>query len=125
MTNIKIEEYRQQVQTLTSGCTDDESEKKIRNDLKKIAREVGASTRVLWVHPTKSAITTTDAETPELIRNIHQALQTASMANMCKTATEGYQMASKTSRRTCINYYVVMGIALLSAVAAWVAALRN
>ena len=125
MTDTEIEEYRQRVQTLTSGCTDDESEKRIFNDLKIIAREVGASTRVLYVHPTSSSLKTSIAETPELIRNIHQALQTASMANMCTTASQGYKMATKASKSASIQFWVAAAIAFLSAVAAWVAAMRN
>jgi len=125
MTDEQIEAYRQQLNELTNKCSGTQPESRIQEELKKLASEVGASTRILWVHPTSSTIKTSDADTSELIRNIHQALQTASMANMCRTATQGYEIATKASRHACIHYWIVAAIALLSVVAAWVAAIRN
>jgi len=125
MTDEQIEAYRQRLNDGTTKCSDKKPESGIKEELEKLAREVGASTCVLWVHPTSSSIRSSDADTSELIRNIHQALQTASMVNMCKTATEGYEMATKVSRNACINFWIAAAIAFLSAVAAWVAVLSK
>ncbi len=125
MTDEQIVEHRKNLNQLTDKCSDKELEPKIKEDLKKLARKVGASTYVMWVQPSSSSIRSTPAETPELIRNIHQALQTASMVYMCKTATEGYEMATKVSRNACINFWIAAAIAVLSAVAAWVAVLSR
>ncbi len=96
MTDNEIEAYRKQLNELTSQCSDKKPEKGVYAKLKQLAREVGASTCVFWVRPA-GGCRSTDADTSELIRNIHQALQTASMANMCKTAAQGYEMATKAS----------------------------
>ena len=96
MTDKEIEAYRKRLNELTSQGSDDKSERKWRPEFKKLAREVGASTCSFWVSHT-SGSKVTDADTSELIRNIHQALQTASMVNMCKTAAQGYEMATKAS----------------------------
>ncbi|MBW8015457.1 MAG: hypothetical protein FVQ82_04660 [Planctomycetes bacterium] len=61
----------------------------------------------------------------EHVRSINQALQTLTMIDMCKTAREGYDMATNISRKSSICFWLASAIALLSAVAAWVAALRN
>ena len=125
MTDEEIEGYRKRLNNLTAQCSDKQPEKEIRQELKKLAREVGASTCISWVHLTSSNIRSTDADTSELIRNIHQALQTASMANMCKNATDGYRIATKASRSARKQFWIVAAIAVFSAVAAWVAALSR
>lgn len=125
MTDEEIEAYRQRLNELTAQCSDEKPEPGIQNELIKLARKIGASTYVLWIHPTKSRVITSDADTSELIRNIHQALQTASMVNMCKTATEGYKMATEVSRNARIHFWIAAAIAFICAVAAWVAAIRT
>ena len=87
--------------------------------LRNFATTVGASTQSVLGG---GSIEATESQ---LVFNIHQAIQTASMVNMCETATEGYEMATKTSNKACINFWIAAGIAFLSAVAAWVAAFRN
>ena len=123
MTNAEIEAYRQRLNTLTDECSDKKSESRIKKELTELAREVGASTRVLWIHPNSSSIETSDAATPELIRNIHQALQTASMVNMCRTATQNYEIAVTATKAAVINNRIAAAIAILSMLAAWVAVL--
>jgi len=125
MTDEEIEAYRQRLNELTAECSDEQPEPRISEELKKLAREVGASTYVFYVDTTYGRGTTGAADTSELIRNIHQALQTASMANMCRTATEGYEIATKASRNARIHFWIAAGIAFACAVAAWVAAIRN
>jgi hypothetical protein len=72
--------------------------------LQELAKEVGAS-----IIMTSSGH---EANEAELTHNIHYALQTVSMINMCKTATKNYEIASRATK-----------IALGSAIAAWVAVL--
>ena len=131
MTDVEIEEYRKQLNELTKQCSDKEMERKIRSPLRELARKVGAS--IMGVYLTgSSGSTVRDADTSELIRNIHQALQTASMVNMCRTATQGYEIATEASNRAVKvsksalkQSWIIAGIAFLSAVAAWVAAMRT
>lgn len=125
MTDEQIEAYRKHLSELTARCSDKQPESRIKEELKELARQVGASTRILWVHPTSSTITTSDADTSEIIRNIHQALQTASMVNMCKTAAEGYEIATKASRNARIHFWIAAAISFICAAAAWVVAIRN
>ncbi len=125
MTDEEIEAYRKRLNDLTAHCSDQNPEQRISEDLKQLARTVGSSTRVLWVSPTTGGHTTGDADTSVIIQNIHQALQTASMVNMCKTATGGYEIATKVSRSARIQFWIATGIAFICAVAAWVAAIRN
>jgi hypothetical protein len=61
----------------------------------------------------------------EYIRGINQALQTASIINMCKTAARGYEVAIEASRSASRTFWIMAAIAFLSAVAAWVAAIRT
>jgi len=68
-----------------------------------LAKKVGASSRK-WPHGSCSA------SEPELVDNIQRALQTASMIDMCETAS-----------RNCAIALIATLIALGSAVAAWVA----
>ena len=131
MTDAEIEEYRKRLNDLTEKCSDKHPESRISEELKKLAWEVGAST-CAFGHAASGQAMTSDANTSELIRNIHQALQTASMVNMCRTATEGYEIATEASKRAVEasrsaskQFWIVAAIAFFSAVAAWVAAMRT
>lgn len=115
-TDREIEKYRKRLNELTAKCSGKNPESQIKQDLINLAREVGAST----VNSTLGS-QITSAYTWELISNIHQALQTASMSNMCRSAREGYKMATKANNRAWI--YAV--IAFLSMIAAWIAAIWN
>jgi len=119
MTDEEIEGYRNRLSELTKQCLDGKQEAKIQKELLKLAREVGASTRVFYVHTSGRIIN--EADTSELIRNIHQALQTASMANMCRTATGGYKMATQASEGARRQFRTTVIIAIISAIAAWIA----
>lgn len=131
MTDEEIEAYRKRLNELTANCSEKRPETHIQEELKKLAREVGASTRGIHITATTGS-SIRDADTYELIRNIHQALQTASMVNMCRSAREGYNLATEASNRAAKQFRIVAAIAILStliavfsAVAAWIAALRN
>jgi hypothetical protein len=86
--------------------------KSSKEDLQKLARKVGASTRAMYVNPTNARPVGYDAGISDLIDNIHQGLQTATMIDMCKTANRNFFIA-----------LVATLIALGSAVALWVAVL--
>lgn len=122
MTDEQIEEYRKKLNELTAKCSDSNPESRIREDLKKLAWKVGASTCVLYVANNRHM--TGDADTSEIVRNIHQALQTASMANMCGKATQGYEIATKAIKSASRQFWIMAIIAFLSAVAACVTAMR-
>lgn len=126
MTDEEIEAYRERLNELTKQCLDGKTkEHTILERLQKLAREVGASTRVFYVGGIYSKGGQSDAQTAVLIHNIHQALQTAAMVNMCRTATEGYKTATEASNSARWEFRAMAAIAFLSVVAAWVAALRN
>lgn len=83
-------------------------------NLTELAKEVGASSTRMWFRttpegrlrgPPSNMITET-----EIVQNIHQALQTATMIDMCKTASRNFIIA-----------LVATIITLGSAVALWVA----
>lgn len=120
MTDQKIEAYRNRLNELTAQCSDKKSEEEIVRQLQELAREVGASTRTCFV--VSNTIRGTNATTSELIGNIHQALQTASMVNMCKTATQGYEMATEASNRASKRLWIFAAIAFASAMAACISA---
>ena len=126
-TDQEIEKYRKTLNDLTAKCSGKNPESSIKEDLIKLAREVGAST---ITHTKDTQIYS--AYTWELISNIHQALQTASMVNMCRSAREGYKIATEASNRAVKHFWVVAVISLLSVVvaiastvAAYLVALRN
>ena len=126
-TDQEIESYRERLNNLTAKCSGKKQESQIKGELIELAREVGAST-------TTNVSQITKANTSELIQNIHQALQTASMVNMCKSARVGYEIATeaskqavKASRSATKQFWIAVAIAIafFSAVAAWVAAMRT
>jgi len=125
MTDTEIETYRNRLSDLTAQCSDTTKEKEILTQLQKLAREVGASTCTSYIAFSSSSIRIATATTSELIGNIHQALQTASMINMCGTATQGYEMATEASNRASQQFRIAAGISVLSAIAAVVSAVAT
>ena len=131
-TDQEIEAYRKRLNELTAKCSDKNPESRIQEELKQLAWEVGASTQVFYVSTTYGHGVTGAADTSELIRNIHQALQTASMVNMCGSAREGYYLATEASNRAAKHFKWLASIAIIStlialgsAIAALIAAVRN
>lgn len=129
MTDTEIEAYRQNLNDLTFQLkVGKKDEHTIHPQLIELAMEVGASTCVF--DTTTGNPRTSQANTSELIRNIHQALQTASMVNMCSAATKGYEiatnasnMATKASRSASIQFWIAAGIAVISAISAVISAM--
>ncbi len=76
------------------------------NNLTELAKEVGASTQGLsmWDDPDRAGVSEGN-----LVANIHNALQTATMIDMCKTASRNYFIA-----------LIATIIALGSAIALWI-----
>ena len=100
MTNQEIEKYRQRLVEIKK-LSDSGERNKAYIDLITIVGASGCG----GDKPTAQR----DAEN---IASIHQALKTATMVNMCKTAAKNYKIAITASI-----------IALLSALAAWAAVL--
>ena len=131
MTDTEIEAYRQRLNDLTLQLRDGKKdENTIRPQLIELAREVGASTKVLYVRFINSSTTSGEADTSELIKNIHQALQTATMVNMCKAATNGYEiatnasnMATKASKTASIQFWIATAINVIIAATAVISAI--
>ena len=121
MTDKEIEAFRKRLNDLTGQCLNEKQEQQMRPILKELAREVGASTTTSFVN-INSGIESARAATSELTHNIHEALQTASMVNMCRTATQGYEMATEASEQASKQFRIIAGIAFLSAVAAFISA---
>jgi len=131
VTDEEIESYRKRLNELTANCSEKHPEPHIQEELRKLAREVGASTRGIYMTGTTEG-SIRDADTSVLIRNIHQALQTASMVNMCRSAREGYNLAIEASNRAVKHFKWLTVIAILStlialgsAIASWIVAFRN
>jgi len=111
MTFEEIKQYRQELLNILNINPEGEQHQPLRN----LAKKVGAQ------QPNAKNVEFRDM----IVNNINHALQTASMIEMCKTAAEGYEMATKVSRNACINFWIAAAIAFLSAVAAWVAVLNR
>ena len=116
MTHEEIEGYRQKLAEIVSRPKQEDGNpaEGSKEDLQKLAQQVGASTRAIYTHPRKGRIMAYDAGISDLIDNIHQALQTATMVNMCETA-----------KRSFIIALVAATAALLSALAAWIAVIAR
>ena len=115
MTHKQIEEYRVRLNTLTESTigqpTEEASgqENQMRPELEKLAHEVGAS-MLTGIIDKNGKYVWRKGNSSDLIRNIHQALQTASMICMARTANRNFLIA------------IVAAIAAVaSALAAWAA----
>ena len=100
MTSEEIEKYSEQLRTITAMPDGDDK----TNALLELRKQVGAGG-----FGRDSILAVRDADS---IASIHQALQTATMTNMCKTASKNYTIAAW-----------AMIAAVISALAAWVAVL--
>ena len=94
MTNKQIEKCRKELTEINKGSGNNIA------GLKELAKKVGASTS------SKDGINSGS----ELSERIHFALQTASMIDMCSTASRNYYIA-----------FVAALVAMASAIAAWTA----
>jgi len=104
MTSKEIEKYRKKLVGILKKKDVAGAKEALLKDL---ARELGATGKG---KPDGGH----NAGEPELVDNIHYALQTASMVDMCRTAGRNYWIA-----------FVAALIAFLSAAAAWAAVYVN
>jgi len=103
MTHKEIEKYRQRLTEIKINLKGEQNREQRIAELLSLAMEVGASTG--WQRSADGGV-----DPVGLVNNVHMALQTATMINMCKTA----------SRNFIISLLATI-IALGSALAAWVA----
>ena len=117
MKHDEIERYRKALRDLVERwhpTTEPQPEEVTKGDLQELARKVGASTRSVCIDPKTNLPAGYPAGIGELIDNIHQALQTASMIDACRTAARNFWIA-----------LAAVLVSLVSAVAAWVAVCRG
>lgn len=112
MTHDQIEAYRVKK---TEILADDPH---TYDSLVDLAKKVGASTTNRYRGHGKAAI-------PELVENINSALQTASMIETCRIATENCDIAQRATKAAIWHYRIAAGIAILAMIAAWVAVFIN
>ncbi len=127
MTHDEIDSYRSQlVEIMGKKKPDGEYEAGVQQKLQDLAVKVGASTKTTFLNVVHGGSrTTSDASIHELAFNIHFALQTASMINMCSTADRGYKIAEDSIKKSTIILWIAALIAFLSMLAAWIGALYN
>jgi hypothetical protein len=115
MTHEEIEQYRKKLIEIIERPkqSDGNPAEGTKRDLRELAKRVGANTRAIYTD-TNGVLKGYDAGISDLIDNIHIALQTATMIDMCKTSAKNYKIAIMASI-----------IALLSALAAWIAVLHR
>jgi len=106
MTHDQIEAYRVEKTKILNGDPVDYA------SLADLANKVGASTTNRYKGYGKAAI-------PELVENIDSALQTASMIETCRIATENCDIAQRSTKAAICHYRIAAGIAILAMVAAW------
>jgi len=107
ITYRKTEEWRQCLQRIQASTEPPDVQ---AGRLRQLAIEVGANPYLEWAGPKT-------ASNPELVYRIHQALQTTSMIDACRTAAENVRIAERAQQTAC----KAQRVAFWSMVAAWVA----
>lgn len=127
MTHDELDSYRRQlVEIMGKKKPDGNYETRVQQELQDLAVKVGASTKTTFLNVVQGGSrTTSDASIHELAFNIHFALQTASMINMCSMADRGYKIAEESIKKATITWLIAAAIAFLSMVATWIGALYN
>ncbi len=132
MTDEDIEEYRQELVCILQNEKSKREEK--YSALIKLARKVGAGEYIgAVICQIMESIKQTcfdeerhafqEAHIAEIVSNIHSALQTAAMVNMCRTAAKNYDIALNATKTAIKHYWIAGMIAILSMLAAWAAVL--
>ena len=112
MTHDQIEAYRvKKTEILAKNIN-------VWCSLEGIAKDVGASTTNRDRGHGKASI-------PQLVEYIDRALQTASMIETCRIATENCDIAQRATKAAICHYRIAAGIAILAMIAAWVAVFIN
>lgn len=115
MTYDEIEIYRRQLQELIERWRPTEAPVSIdvtKGDFYELARKVGASTRAVFINPQTGLPAGYDASIDDVISNIHQALQTASMVDACRTAAKNHEIAMKAQRNARFSQWIALGAML-------------
>lgn len=107
MTDQEIEGYRQEL-------TDIVNREGKKEELQELALKVGASP----FHD-REVRKDINAIKSVLVHNIHFALQTAAMANMCEVASKGHQTAVGACDAAEKSGKTMAAIAIIAALAAW------
>jgi len=96
----------------------------VKGELQRLADKVGASTQTVFIDIIQGGGRhVRDAEECELAYNIHQALQTASMIDACRTAAQNYKIALKAQESARLSQWISVGAmfaAVATAIAAWI-----
>lgn len=96
-----------------------------RHALHDLAKQVGASTQAVFLNVVQGGSRkVSEAEICELAYNIHQALQTASMIDACRTAAKNHEIALAAMKETSESQRIskhMMKAAWVAATAAWAA----
>jgi hypothetical protein len=122
MTLNEIERYRERLVELTKKLPEkleDPLPEGLKPNLLDIAREIGACTRSVHIKDRDVY----NASIEDLISNIHQALNTATMIEMCRISARNFWVAVIASIIAFISVFIGSTISLLSMATIWVAAL--
>jgi len=122
MTLNEIERYRERLVELTKKLPEkleDPLPEGLKPNLLDIAREIGACTRSVHIKDRDVY----NASIEDLISNIHQALNTATMIEMCRISARNFWVAVIASIIAFISVFIGSTISLLSMATTWVAAL--
>jgi hypothetical protein len=115
MTREEIERHEAELQDILARYEDAKKngtgDAPVREELRGLARKTGASRHAVW------GITDTDATVSQLAYNIHQALQTHSMIDACRTGAENVRLAENAQKMA----RGAQRCAFLSMLAAWAA----
>ncbi len=107
MTHKEIEHKRQKLIEILKMKPVGEQNQPLRN----LAVEVGAQ------QPNASGVEFRNM----IVNDINNALQTASMIETCRIATENYEIAVTATKAAVKNYWIAAAIAILAMLAAWAA----
>ncbi len=121
MTHDEIEKNRKRLADIVAKIENAEGNNPSVKELRQLAKDVGAC--VVESDMISGCSQWREATVSELVSNIHEALQTASMIDACRTAAENHEVAlgaqesARCSQRVSV---VAMLAAVASAVAVWI-----
>jgi dTDP-glucose pyrophosphorylase len=118
MTHDEIETYRERLAEIIREIDKSKANDATLNKLRQLALDVGAS--VVEFVMTSSGPQWHQATASELVHNVHEALQTASMIDACRTAAKDHEVAVKAQESARLSQWVSIG-AMLAAVAGAIA----
>jgi hypothetical protein len=121
MTHEEIEAHKNQLIRVGATIRDVQPDnQELLRELQDLAAKVGASPAKPAGADGRSWVWAT---APDLVHNIHQALQTASMIHACRTAAKNHEIAVKAQESARLSLWVAVGAMLATvamAVAGWI-----